>query len=956
MSDGCVMPEEQLCGCCAGVGDETPQLITNRPALSSIAYRVGTYSTFNASMLAALSDPALPLLALLRTRDTSDFSVALIDSWAVVLDILTFYQERFANEAFLRTAVDQRSIFELARLVGYVPSPGVSASAVLAFTLSSATGSPDNVLISAGTRVQSVPGPGQTPQVFETSSDLVAVIACNAIPAQTTIPWQLFGSDISTWIQGTTNNINVGDALLFLAAQSGQPVATGPGDFHYVTAVSIDPISGNTQIFWDQALSPAFTSGMTAENVSIFIFRKKAALYGVQAPNPLSLGSTRSNPNLSNIPGYPPAPITQGADWTFSYEEDSYQINLDASYTGLAPQANVAQTNAPQANVPPPWIALTGLGYTSFFQITQAVDSNPGLYTLTAKTTQLTLGLGQILSGDTGLSLNEVLWEFVQETRNITAYVQSVQLPQASLPLTAANLSISNSNVTITIPLATGMIVPVQGTSISLVGGQQIAASQPIGISGKRARLQVTTGGIDATFVPANSSGTLPVANNQIFLVVGFPPTTDSTAGKYSWTVETLAGISGTLIVSGGNTQLIPADKNDPYTSEAALVNATSVNGDITTLTLTNSLSGIYDATTVTVNANAVEATDGQTVQEILGSGDATNSALEFTLKQSPLTYVTSPTGNGSQSTLQVWVNNLRWQEVSNLLSSGPADRVFVTRLNSQGNTIVQFGNGVQGACTPTGQSNIRAVYRTGIGIAGMVNAGQLSQPLDRPQGLKSVVNPSAASGGADPASADDARASAPLPTLTIGRVVSLEDYQNFALAFAGITKAIATWTWSGNLRGVFLTVAGENGATLQNSDPIVTNLIQAIQSAGNPHIPLLVASYVPVPFQFTANVNIDTTDYDPKQVLAQVWQNISTAFAFGQRQLAQGVVASEIVEIIQQTPGVIAVQLAALNLSGELVSGSVPAMLCASGPQPPQGAQMLLLDPQTQGNIGVWS
>ena len=150
MSNECVIPEEQLCGCCAGLGIETPQLITNRPALSSIAYRVGTYSTFNASMLAALSDPAFPSLALLRTRDSSDFSVALIDSWALALDILTFYQERFANEAFLRTAVDPRSVFELAHLVGYVPSPGVSASAVLAFTLSSATGSPDNVLIPAG--------------------------------------------------------------------------------------------------------------------------------------------------------------------------------------------------------------------------------------------------------------------------------------------------------------------------------------------------------------------------------------------------------------------------------------------------------------------------------------------------------------------------------------------------------------------------------------------------------------------------------------------------------------------------------------------------------------------------------------------------------------------------------------------------------------------------------------
>src|SRR5271166_701480 len=155
MNGACEIPDEQLCGCCAGITQETPEVITNRPALSSIAYRAGRYATFNASMLAALSDSSFPALAPLRTRDTTDFSIALLDAWSVALDILTFYQERFANEAFLRTAVDQRSVIELAALIGYQPSPGVAASAVLAFSLSNAPGSPDNVLIPAGTRVQS---------------------------------------------------------------------------------------------------------------------------------------------------------------------------------------------------------------------------------------------------------------------------------------------------------------------------------------------------------------------------------------------------------------------------------------------------------------------------------------------------------------------------------------------------------------------------------------------------------------------------------------------------------------------------------------------------------------------------------------------------------------------------------------------------------------------------------
>jgi hypothetical protein len=109
VSGDCQPCEQQLCDCCTGMTNETPEILGNRPALSSIAYRVGRWATFDASMLAALSNSKFAPLGQLRTRDSSDFSIALLDAWALTLDILTFYQERFANEAYLRTAVEQRS-------------------------------------------------------------------------------------------------------------------------------------------------------------------------------------------------------------------------------------------------------------------------------------------------------------------------------------------------------------------------------------------------------------------------------------------------------------------------------------------------------------------------------------------------------------------------------------------------------------------------------------------------------------------------------------------------------------------------------------------------------------------------------------------------------------------------------------------------------------------------------
>ncbi|HEV2690243.1 MAG TPA: hypothetical protein VGV35_16915 [Bryobacteraceae bacterium] len=981
MNGECKTPEPTLCGCCAGVGPETPQPITNRPALPAIAYRVGTYAEFRASLLAELSDPANAALAPLRTRDDSDFTIALLDAWAVSADILSFYNERIANESYLRTALDRRSVFELARLVGYRPSPGVAASAFIAFALNDAPGSPDNVLIKAGSRVQSVPGPGQTPAVFETSNDITAMIASNAIPAQSTIPWALSTGDQSATFKGPALKVNPGDGILFVDSQLHSSLKTGAADFHFVTSATVDSKTGTTTIDWDFPLSSAFGTGN--KGVFVYIFRKKAALFGAQAPDPRPLRGNPPNPYFTD----PKFVRADTGDWLFQYTPGSMQINLDASYAGLAPEVGGE----------PQWIVFASPGGIALFQINAATETGPALYTLTSKTTQLTLALGVVLLNSlllvaqivliqafdayiqallSGASPSDVqaaldkFWEalgnylailaagpttadqvlalVVPQTRSTTAFVQSELLIPADPPFFGP-WSFDG-------PFARqpGMLKPVEGPNLEIVGGQQLASGQPVSVSGQRPRLRVTKGAV-AAFVPDGATGALAVADGQIFLVDAFPPR-DS-----KWRAITTNGISGSLQTAASNITLLPADPSDSTVAESAVINQTSVAGSITTLSFDQPLRRIYDRATVTVNANTVAATHGETMHEILGSGDATNPALQFTLKQSPLTYVSSASSPGSSSTLQVWVNNLRWQENGNFLESGPADRVFITRMDDDQKVTVQFGDGLEGGRTPTGQMNIRAVYRKGIGSAGMVQAGQLSQPLDRPQGLKGAANPDAATGGADPDTADDARTSAPLHVLTLDRVVSLEDYLNYTRAFSGIAKALATWTWFGRTRGVFLTVAGANGATFNAGDPTIVNLTKALANAGNPFVPLLVDSYVQVLFEIGATVRVDSVNYDPDEVLGRVWRALSTAFSFANRDLGQGVDQSEVIEIIQQTAGVIAVELTAFGRSGDVPQSPLPAVLRAASPvaagnSTPTAVEMLILDPASRGSIGAWS
>jgi hypothetical protein len=176
------------CGCCEGIEKLTPASVENRPGLPHLSYRVGTHATFLASMEAALSSAELdgepnPLRGL-TTRDPADFSLALLDAWATVADVLSFYQERLANEGYLRTATERLSILELAKLIGYKLRPGVAASAFLALTLEDG----HELSIPRGSPAQSVPGAGELPQTFETSEDLEARAEWNVIRPRTTIP------------------------------------------------------------------------------------------------------------------------------------------------------------------------------------------------------------------------------------------------------------------------------------------------------------------------------------------------------------------------------------------------------------------------------------------------------------------------------------------------------------------------------------------------------------------------------------------------------------------------------------------------------------------------------------------------------------------------------------------------------------------------------------------------
>lgn len=201
--------------------------------------------------------------------------------------------------------------------------------------------------------------------------------------------------------------------------------------------------------------------------------------------------------------------------------------------------------------------------------------------------------------------------------------------------------------------------------------------------------------------------------------------------------------------------------------------------------------------TPVRLLGNLVPATRGESVVgEVLGSGDASQTFQSFTLAKSPLTYLNDPSAaNGRRGTLSVQVNAVQWKEVPSFFGTGAEDQVYIVRHDDEGGTTVTFGDGSFGTRLPSGVDNVAATYRFGAGAA-KPPANTISQIARPVKGLRRILNPVAAAGGDDADKPQDIRTNAPDSALTLGRAISLPDFEALAREFGGVISAHATWSW----------------------------------------------------------------------------------------------------------------------------------------------------------------
>ena len=1031
-------PDKTPCGCCEGVEVLTPLPIANRPGLSALAYRAGTHSTFFESMVARLSTLCLgseyecraggglrPLLDL-TTRERYDPSIALLDAWAIVGDVLTFYQERIANEGYLRTATERRSIIELARLVGYRLRPGVAASVHLALTVEdekAVVAQPYEV------RAQSVPGPGELPQTFENVEKIEARGRWNRLGPRMTQPQNpLTLADAanepegaSIYLKGISTGLNQNDPLLVRAG--GQPL------LFRVVEVNAFPADDRTQIVvkpWITSASRALTTGiagpppaavlasfgnpgaakphldaLAAElnanrtDVEIADFIERETLPGLER--------VASRRNISNEFRLRVRALSRDLSQSAATLRQPSGTSLEENGGGRAQPSTVRASNsendgreekvmkavvaglAKQGSVPPANQLRLGRNASSTF----GLHSDLGVQALGAfqptLVSTLTVALNntavtpavplevyafRVKAAPFGNSA-PLRTEIIQTPNNDDSNDQSSTTRVTFSEWTSADVldtedffrpdsSPTTGPQFCRVIYLDGSFEKIQSESWVVVDTHAVTdgairqlqlvshpvliarAAQPArtlsrggyGLTGKATRVELAAsiGTGDAPWLETAAADPGPdefqvIRRTVVYAQAELLPLTEepieedicTSQSNGGWVV--LDGVYSELksgrwvIVSGERSDVLDGFGNavtGVIGSELAMLAevvhdfSSGIPGDPahTRIRFAADLEYCYSRDKVTIYGNVVRATHGETRNESLGGGDGSQALQRFSLKQTPLTYISAPTPAGTESTLKVFVNDVAWHEARSIFGLEPTSRRFVTSRNDAEVTTAIFGNGVQGARLPTGTGNVRARYRQGIGKAANVGERTITLLASRPLGVKEVINPRRATGGADPEGRDQARKNAPLAVMALDRLVSTRDYADFARTFGGVGKAFSMRLSNGVQELVHVTIAGVDDAPIDEASDLLRNLRTALAEFGDPALPVSVAVRELVLLVISARVRL-LPDYVWEKVVPNIRARLLETFSFERREPGQDAFLSEAISAAQLVPGV---------------------------------------------------
>lgn len=808
-----------------------PKRPANRPGLERIDYRIGVYADFRAEMLRRLN--LQPVLLPWTHREPDDPGIALIEGAAILGDILTFYQDLYANEAYLRTAQWRESVAELVRLVGYRLAPGLGGRGAFAFEIKGTR----PLTIPAGFGIQADLQGGTQPADFETEEESIAYPHLSRFNLYRPRTYLL--------------NVPHGTSKLELAAVEGQssPEALQSADLKPGDRLMLVP----NEAMW--STNTAFTPQAESQTIKLS-----------------KITHTLDRTILEFEGGL-------AVDWTAPVA--AYRLGRAFRHFGHNTPPNIVVNQTDGSG------KITGsIQYDASFDRHLYHD---------CFNTDLSRSLPPNL-----IPFDKEVDDLIVGTRLVIQTRADAGSPSAKRSLTVVRtiarldnetLSFGNLNAASTaVELAANIITN------SSIGGDETSDIRDFHI------YEITGPALQLRNVASFENGLQTSAALQFF-------------GTYAQ-VQPLAGRRLLLQHQDGRVlDLACADAPVAFSPSAGAdfsrlwtIHLDTVPADL--------LKQDFDeaAPKVTVFGNVIEAAQGKTERDAtLGNGDNRQTFQTFKLPKAPLTYQPAVGTPPQTPELDVRVNGLLWKRVDSFFGHGPKEEIYIVREDTNNDSFVQFGDGETGARLPSGINNMTAHFRTGSGAHGNLKPGAKPQPGGGLNGLDKIQLPDVVSGGSEPEKGDKAREAAPGKIQSLGRLVSLRDFETETLGIAGVTKVAAAWALDDGVPGVELIVLLEAGRASEIS--AVKQTIAEYQHCRGPaRFPVKVTQgtlrylYLDVQFAFDPRLERDAVEAQIRVALGAADNDAAKhdgLFAMRNRRFGEREYATRVAGCVQNVPGV---------------------------------------------------
>jgi hypothetical protein len=835
-------------GACSCDGGQPPPA-ANPAGLTEVAYRANDFNGFREALLTPLPGE-VQLTG--WSPSPGDLGLQVLEWWAYLADVLTFYNERIANNNYLRTAAAQpgpkrQHVAGLARLLGYLPRPGITATGYVAAIRS--TGSKDQQLvIPPGLQITSTPTAHAPAQLFETGKTQAGETPAFTGPSDGLIalpPYPtLFQPAIYTFTPKS-------------AAAGAEVTITGTG-FTGVTAVSFHDASAKFTINSDTLLTATVPATATTGRIAV--------------DTPAGTGASSASFTVTGggtpVPGGPAKPQSVLLAGKVAVPAGDELLLVKRNWEGKDEDwaAVTAATTTTEADPNGPantrltlhaamWNALDGAEQpkASDYQLLRTTATVP-LWTMPLNGSGGGGG-GGTSSPDTVTVLLATLVRGVAPGDNVFFTGSTTDTPPKPVKVLAHVTGYQEA--VLKVPPATG-----SGSG----SGSGLAPPRRAGPSSTTTRPKP----VDA-FIPQTTLTVLVPSTDVALLkeVVATPQESAGVAMRYGMReVGTLIPTPAPSLTDFSTAVTGPPGLVPPHSSREAalqdangtglLVTASSAADGLVTFAAVNggSSTALDPPLTAPIRllANLVPVSRGTTVrEEILGNGDPATASQSFVLQHAPLIYLPPQGDNPPTSTLTVTVDGVAWKAESAFTGQPPDATVYVLRELPGGRMEVLFGDGVEGARLPLGTSNVTATYR--YGPAGPPPPpGNVSTVLQPQPNLATVLNPVSLTPGTNPEPARQTADAAPVTVTLLGAAaapagskppIAPGDYEKLAATVSGVTRVKAYWAWdSAWQRPVIRLYAAGSGT---GNTGVATEVRARIRASGAPRVPVRVKAARPV-------------------------------------------------------------------------------------------------------------